>query len=231
VLANFRIEKTFRKKQMALTRKREEPERPAELEDEKSPSGEGHDPSLAEEIAGAGTDEGGPSGEIGATIDGPDTSNLVLGEASPMDKEFSKLVDEAQNEGDVGPVQLGYKRFVYAAYFAGAIAVAFFIAKAGDAAWTRLGLWKPAFGEPQDVYVMPAAAFVGGLTAYYFWRDNRTRELAEEVAQELAKVTWPSKEQVTNGTAVVVVTTLFATLFFALMDRFWGFVTNLVYGS
>jgi preprotein translocase SecE subunit len=216
---------------MALTRKREQPERPAELEDEES-SAEGHDPSLAEEIASAGDDSGGPSGEIGALIDGPDTSNLVLGEASPMEKEFSKMIDESEgNAGDVGPVQLGYKRFVYAAYFAGAIAVAFFIAKAGDAGWTRLGLWKPAFGEPHDEIVMPASAVIGGLTALYFWRDNRTRELAEEVAQELAKVTWPSKEQVTNGTAVVVVTTLFATLFFALMDRFWGFVTNLVYGS
>ena len=149
-----------------------------------------------------------------------------------MEKEFSKNLDVAEGDADgVGPVQLGYKRFVYAAYFAGAIAVAFFIAKAGDAAWMRLGLWKPAFGEPHDEIVMPAAAVIGGLTAFYFWRDARTRELAEEVAQELAKVTWPTKEQVTNGTAVVVVTTLFATLFFALMDRFWGFVTNLVYGS
>jgi preprotein translocase SecE subunit len=217
---------------MALTTKREEPERPAELEDEESSSGEGHDPTLAEEIAGAGKDEGGPSGEIGATIDGQDTSNLVLGDASPMEKEFSKNLDVAEGDVDgVGPVQLGYKRFVYAAYFAGAIAVAFFIAKAGDAAWMRLGLWKPVFGEPKDEIVMPVAAAIGGLTAFYFWRDARTRELAEEVAQELAKVTWPTKEQVTNGTAVVVVTTLFATLFFALMDRFWGFVTNLVYGS
>jgi len=209
---------------MALTTKREEPERPAELEDQESSTGEGHDPSLAEEIAGAESKTK-PVDETGAN------SNLVLGTASPMEKEFSKLVDEAQGVGDVGPVQLGYKRFVYAAYFAGAIGVAFFMAKAGDATWTRLALWKPAFGEPHDEYVMSASAVVGGLTALYFWRDARTRELAEEVAQELAKVTWPSKEQVTNGTAVVVVTTLFATLFFALMDRFWGFVTNLVYGN
>lgn len=207
---------------MALTRKREEPERPAELDDLES--AESHDPSLAEEIAGAESKTE-PVDETG------ENSNLVLGESSPMEKEFSKLGEEAQEVGDIGPVQLGYKRFVYAAYFAGAIAVAFFVAKAGDAGWTRLGLWKPAFGEPNDEIVMPASAVIGGLAALYFWRDAKTRELAEEVAQELAKVTWPSKEQVTNGTAVVVVTTLFATLFFALMDRFWGFVTNLVYGS
>jgi len=36
---------------------------------------------------------------------------------------------------------------------------------------------------------------------------------------------------VVNGTFVVIVTTLIATSFFALMDRFWSFVTNLVYGA
>jgi len=219
---------------MAITRKREEPERPAELEDQESSRPDETDESRPESAeAEAEADEvSGPSGEIGATIDGQDTSNLVLAGSSPMEKEFSKLLDESEGmAAEVGPVQLGYKRFVYAAYFAGAIAVAFFLAKAGDAAWTRLSLWKPGFGEPNDAAVMVVSGVVGALVALYFWRDARTRELAEEVAQELAKVTWPSKEQVTNGTAVVVVTTLFATVFFAMMDRFWGFVTNLVYGS
>jgi preprotein translocase subunit SecE len=36
---------------------------------------------------------------------------------------------------------------------------------------------------------------------------------------------------VTNSTFVVIVATLASTVFFALMDRFWGFVTNLVYGT
>ena len=60
---------------------------------------------------------------------------------------------------------------------------------------------------------------------------TRARELAEEVAAEMSKVTWPDRTEVTNGTFVVIVTTLVSTVFFALMDRFWGFVTNLVYGG
>ena len=47
----------------------------------------------------------------------------------------------------------------------------------------------------------------------------------------MSKVTWPSRTEVTNGTFVVIVTTLVSTVFFALMDKFWGFVTNLVYGG
>lgn len=211
---------------MAITRKREEPERPSELEPEEESSG-------VEDRADAG-----PLAVGDETVEGDAKADVSSSEEAGADdmspeakREFAKLGDEVEEDGDAGPVQLGHRRFVYAAYFAGAIAVAFFCSKAIDGGWTRLGLWKPTFGEPHDEIVMPASAVIGGLVAIYYWRDNKTRGLAEEVAEELAKVTWPNKEQVTNGTAVVIVTTLFATIFFALMDRFWGFVTNLVYGS
>lgn len=134
-------------------------------------------------------------------------------------------------EDEFAPNQLGTKRFVYAAYFAGAIGIAFFLSKIGSFAWAKLSLWKPNVGEPHDEVVMPIAAVVGGLTALYFWKRTRARQLAEEVASELSKVSWPDKKEVTNSTTVVIVTTAFATVFFALMDRFWGFVTNLVYGT
>ncbi|NOU29350.1 MAG: preprotein translocase subunit SecE [Polyangiaceae bacterium] len=64
----------------------------------------------------------------------------------------------------------------------------------------------------------------------YYWRKASSRQYAEEVAEELSKVTWPSKKEVTNSTTVVVVTTIVATIFFALLDQFWRFVTDKVYG-
>jgi len=78
---------------------------------------------------------------------------------------------------------------------------------------------------------MPVSAIIGTIVAVYYYRNSRTRELAEEVASELSKVTWPKKQEVLNSTAVVIFTTAFSTVFFALMDRFWGFLTNLVYGT
>ena len=78
---------------------------------------------------------------------------------------------------------------------------------------------------------MPASAIVGAAAALYFWYRTRARQLAEEVAAEMAKVTWPTRTEVYNGTIVVIVTTIVSTVFFALMDKFWGFITNLVYGG
>jgi preprotein translocase SecE subunit len=78
---------------------------------------------------------------------------------------------------------------------------------------------------------MPLAALIGAASALYYWRRTRARQLAEEVATEMSKVTWPTRNEVTSGTVVVIVTTVISTVFFALMDKFWGFVTNLVYGG
>jgi len=153
-------------------------------------------------------------------------------------EETAPALDDVDPTYDVAPVgsggspaQLGTKRFVYAAYFAGAIAIAFLMSKAIDVAWFRLQSYKPAVGEPRDEIVMPLSGAVGALAAVYFWYRTRARQLAEEVANEMAKVTWPSRTEVTNGTFVVIVTTIVSTVFFALMDRFWGFITNLVYGG
>src|SRR6185312_2753547 len=137
---------------------------------------------------------------------------------------------EGHEASPVAPTQLGERRFVYAAYFAGAIAVAFFFSKIIDLAWLKLQSYKPAIGEPRDEIVMPLSGLIGAGTAVYYWFRTRARQLAEEVAAEMSKVTWPSRTEVQNGTVVVIVTTVVSTVFFALMDKFWGFVTNLVYG-
>jgi preprotein translocase SecE subunit len=167
------------------------------------------------------------TGESASLEDGLVTTSEANGESLAK----ASVDDEDEIEEVDAPVQLGGQRFVYAAYFAGAIAVAFLLSKATSYAWMRLSLWKPQIGEPHDEMVMPIAALVGAAVAFYYYRDDKTRTMAEEVASELGKVTWPSRDEVQNSTFVVVITTLIATTFFALMDRFWGFVTNLVYGA
>jgi preprotein translocase subunit SecE len=155
-------------------------------------------------------------------------------DGTDLPKEAAPLAETPESEdGDGGfaPTQLGSQRFVYAAYFAGGIAIAFLLSKAMSYAWLRLSTYKPQIGEPHEEIVMPIAGLIGLFTAIYYYRDQKTRTLAEEVASELGKVTWPTRDEVMNGTFVVIVTTLVATTFFALMDRFWGFVTNLVYGA
>jgi preprotein translocase subunit SecE len=139
--------------------------------------------------------------------------------------------DEDHDVSPVAPTQLGARRFVFAGYFAAGIGIAFITSKALDFGWLKLQTYKPAVGDPRDEIVMPLSALIGAGVAVYYWFRTRARQLAEEVAAEMSKVTWPSRTEVTNGTVVVIVTTLVSTVFFALMDKFWGFITNLVYGG
>jgi preprotein translocase subunit SecE len=155
---------------------------------------------------------------------------LGMSESAPLVKSEEAAPEHAEGEEGVAAAQLGEKRFVYAAYMGGAIGVAFLMTKVLHGLWLKLALWKPAVGEPRDDVLMVMSGVVGVVVALYYWRRTRARQLAEEVAQELSKVTWPSKQEVTSSTTVVIVTTAVATVFFALMDRFWGFVTNFVYG-
>jgi preprotein translocase subunit SecE len=161
--------------------------------------------------------------------DEPETQESAATEGRPDEAE--EETHDVAPVGAASPTQLGTKRFVYAAYFAGAITIAFLMSKILDFAWLKLQSYKPAIGEPKDELIMPAAALIGTLAAVYYWYRTRARALAEEVATEMSKVTWPSRTEVTNGTVVVIVTTVVSTVFFALMDKFWGFVTNLVYGG
>jgi preprotein translocase subunit SecE len=68
------------------------------------------------------------------------------------------------------------------------------------------------------------------ITLRMYWKPS-IRGFADEVAAELTKVTWPNREAVLNGTVVVIVASAIATVYVAILDRFWSFLTTLVYGA
>jgi preprotein translocase subunit SecE len=63
------------------------------------------------------------------------------------------------------------------------------------------------------------------------YRKERVRGYADAVAGELARVTWPTRETVLNGTIVVVLASAIATVYVTILDRLWSFLTTLVYGA
>ena len=170
-------------------------------------------------------DEKAPSGE----------EEVVGLEPTVEPKPIVETKPDDNGPAPTAPVQLGYRRYVYAAYMAGAIAIAFLSTKVIDYAWFKTAQWKPGwFGqwvEPVDEVVVIAGGVIGVGVAIYYWRHKKVRTLIEEIAEELTRVTWPSRQEVTNSTTVVIIATAFATIFFALMDRFWLWVTKHVYGS
>jgi preprotein translocase subunit SecE len=146
-----------------------------------------------------------------------------------------------ETDDDEAPAHLGATKYVHAAFFAGGILVAYLSGKILAGVWNRLAEWPAAvrtvpqllrFDEDERAtYTMVAGAVIGVIAVIQTYRRAHVRQFADEVAVELSKVTWPDKETVTNGTIIVVVATAVATVYIALLDRFWAFVTALIYGA
>ena len=136
---------------------------------------------------------------------------------------------------------LGAAKYVHAAFFAVGILAAFLGSKVLGGAWTHLAEWPAAvrvlpqlvaFSEEQrETYCLIGGAVIGALGVLQAYRKESVRTWADEVATELSKVSWPNREAVMNGTLVVIVASMIAAVYVAVLDRFWSFLTTWVYGA
>ena len=118
---------------------------------------------------------------------------------------------------------------------------AYVLGRALQALWitfSNKGLVQPARSPAAAVSDEDKATYgflLGGVIAlvvvYRTYRRPDIRAWCDEVATELAKVVWPSRKEVTSSTFIVIVASTVATLYLALLDRLWAFVTNIVYGD
>jgi preprotein translocase subunit SecE len=142
---------------------------------------------------------------------------------------------------DQEPARLGATRYVHAAFFGAGMLTAYLSGKLLTVFWNALAEWSVATravpqllayaeGERESL-AMLVGVVIGVLAVIQTYRREGIRRWADEVAEELSRVTWPNKEMVTNGTIVVLIAGAIATVYIALLDRFWGFLTTLVYGA
>lgn len=87
------------------------------------------------------------------------------------------------------------------------------------------------FQEPQPTVVTGIAAVVGILTGFGLYRHPKVKPLADEVAGELSKVTWPSRRETWYSTVVVIVTSIIAAAYLGAFDTLWGAFTDLIYAT
>ena len=107
---------------------------------------------------------------------------------------------------------------MHAAFFVAGILVAFLSGKILALVWNALAGWPEAVHrvpallryaeDERDSFTMVAGAVIGVIAVIQTYRKEQIRTWADEVAAELAKVTWPTRETVTNGTIVVVIASI-----------------------
>lgn len=161
------------------------------------------------------------------SIGGPEAENAALANAPEEDRTVGQLG--------------GAVRYVHAAFFVAGMLAAYICGKLVLGLWNALADWPAAarlvpqliqYGEDERGGVsLAVGAVIGALIVLHYFRKPSTRGWADDVAAELSRVTWPNRETVMNGTLVVLIAGAVGTVYIALLDRFWGYLTNLVYGA
>ena len=125
---------------------------------------------------------------------------------------------------------LSKQRFVVVGILALGIIVALPLAHLLQYAWVQIGWDDPPVLSRELSLTTLIGYGIAALAVAFTLKHKPTYTLALEVADELSKVTWPSREETGNATVVVLVTVLICSLFFGVFDAVWLWLTNLVLG-
>jgi preprotein translocase subunit SecE len=184
-----------------------------------------------------------PEDESEAASSSDEERDAAESEDDDGEAEVRAAKDEpVEPEPEGGPAaHLGATKYVHAAFFGAGMLGAYLSGKILFSVWNSLAEWPTAARalpfllryaeDDRETYTMIVGAIIGVISVIQTYRKEHIRRWADEVATELSKVTWPTKDTVTNGTIVVVAATAIATVYITLLDRLWGFLTNLVYGA
>jgi preprotein translocase subunit SecE len=119
---------------------------------------------------------------------------------------------------------MGPNKAVHMMFLSGGIILFFLLFWTGD--------WLVGYvvRHPNE-YLLQGIAAVLALTAgIAAYRNERVNTLANEVATELKKVTWPTRKETQAATLVVIVTVVIAAVLLGLFDGIWSWVTDRIYG-
>jgi preprotein translocase subunit SecE len=105
------------------------------------------------------------------------------------------------------------------------VVVAFYVLQ-----WSIDWIWGYFGTPPSEFNISLFAAVVATVAGVVMYRSDKYYYLANEVATELKKVTWPTAKEVRTATMVVVVMAIISAVILGLFDFVWSNLTELVYG-
>jgi len=151
--------------------------------------------------------------------------NLDTDSAENAEMEPGALDEQSEAGADefgAGKKTLGLDRWIQLGYLVTALLVMWLSGHFVSTVWY-------AFADPDEAVVTALSVVIGIGTAILLYRNATVYSLSQEVAEELSKVTWPTREETSNSTVVVIVFSIIAAVFLGFFDAIWSTVTDLVY--
>jgi preprotein translocase subunit SecE len=145
-------------------------------------------------------------------------------EASDEEQE-AQLASEAEaSDGaeGAGKRTLGVERWVQIGFIAVSLLMIWLFDNLISTVWY---IWA----DPNESLVTVASVVGGIIATVFLYRNPSSHTFATEISEELAKVSWPTRQETSNSTIVVVVTSIICAIMLFLFDTIWSSVTDLVY--
>lgn len=138
--------------------------------------------------------------------------------------ESGELATATPDAAEVGAGKrtIGLERWVQLGFVVAAILIVWLYDHVINAIWY-------VFADPNEAIATAGAVIGGMVTAGILYANRPAYSLVHGVAEELSKVTWPTRKETSSSTIVVVVTSFVAALVLFLFDSVWSAVTDLVY--
>jgi preprotein translocase subunit SecE len=146
-------------------------------------------------------------------------------DASDAEQEAALAAEAEASEDDAGGAgkrTLGVERWVQMGFIAVAMLLVWLLDNFISTIWY---IWA----DPNESVVTATAVVAGVVAAMILYKNASSHAFAHEIAEELAKVAWPSRKETSNSTVVVVVTSIICAIMLFLFDTIWSSVTDLVY--
>ena len=117
---------------------------------------------------------------------------------------------------------LGLSRWVQFAYIAGALALFWLFDH------VIIAIWE-VFADSDSTLASAGAAILAIVVSSALYRSPKVSKFANEVAEELARVKWPTREETWNQTMIVLVVSVVAAIILGVFDATWSKLSDLVY--
>ena len=73
------------------------------------------------------------------------------------------------------------------------------------------------------------AIVAASVSTFVLYRHPTVSRVSHEVVGELAKVTWPNRDEIRVATVVVIITSIIASAIVGAFDAAWSAITDLIY--
>jgi preprotein translocase subunit SecE len=119
------------------------------------------------------------------------------------------------------------QRYVILVFLIGAFLAGLVVRSATESGLASQGL--PDTRVLGIVATSTLAGIVVGVVGFFgLLRTRRAVRFTDEVIGELAKVTWPTREEAMQATTTVIATTIFVAVLMAFYDLLWKNIADLV---